>query len=68
MKVTGAQIEAGVALVERVLGSPFAVFLLTAARQKFAGDLTTDEKLSLDGNFAEGLARRADAFDRANRA
>lgn len=67
MKITGAQIQGAVAIAERVLGSPFAQMFLDMARRKLAGELTEEDKASLDGNYAEGLAARADAFERANR-
>lgn len=61
------QIGAAVGIAEQVLGSPFASMLLTAAMKKFSGELTEADKASLNTNYAEGLAARADAFERANR-
>lgn len=60
-------IKTTVGIIEQVWGSPFASMLLTAALKRFSGELTAEDKAQLDANYAEGLAARADAFERANR-
>ena len=61
------RIGAAAGIAEQVMGSPFASMLLTAAMKRFAGELTAEDRAQLDANYAEGLAARADAFERANR-
>lgn len=62
------KIGAAVGIVEQVLGSPLASIVLTMAMKKFAGELTEADRQSLEQNYAEGLAARADAFERSTRA
>lgn len=61
------KIGTAVDIVEQVLGSPLASMVLSMAMKKFAGELTDADRQSLDQNYAEGLAARADAFERAHR-
>jgi hypothetical protein len=65
--VTVTQIQMGIALVERIWGSPIAHALMEQVKTKLMGDLTPEDRASLEANLAAGLAARADAFERANR-
>lgn len=65
--VTATAIMNAVDLAGRVWGAPVASALLTAAMKKLAGELTPEDRAQLEGNYAEGLAARADAFERSQR-
>lgn len=67
MQVTVQNIQTGIALVERIWGSPIANALMEGVKAKLFGDLTPEDRASLEANLAEGLAARADAAERAQR-